>query len=167
MNTKLQKGIDYKYQIPSYAPFRVGDIVRICNARNLKRYAKSKEPYMNKLAVVIGYSTKSSSGPMTFAVRVIESNEEYLLYNYLLVKTGQRMHIPRFEVGDELINKSQKNEGKWVKITQQLADEQYEVEFFKDNAKCTVKERQLRLPSKEELIYKNLEQKLPELEGIF
>jgi len=167
MSTKLQKGIDYKYQVPSYAPFRVGDIVRICNARNLKRYAKSKEPYMDKLAVVIGYSTKSSSGPMTFAVRVKESGDEYLLYNYLMIKTGQRMHIPKFEIGDEVINKSSKNEGKWVKIIQQLKDEQYEVQFFKDNTKHVVKERQLRLPTQEELVYKNLEQKLPELEGIF
>ena len=122
---------------------------------------------MDKLAVVIGYSTKSSSGPMTFAVRLLESKDEYLLYNYLMVKTGQRMHIPKFELGDELINKSSKNEGKWVKIIQQLKDEQYEVEFFRDNTKHVVKERQLRFPTQEELVYKKIEQKLPELEGIF
>ena len=108
MSIKLQKNIEYKYKIPSYAPFRVGDVVKICNARNIKKYQNFKEPYMNKLAVVIGYSTKSGAGPMTFAVRVMETGDEYLLYQYLLAKTEQRIHVPKFEVGDEVILNSKK-----------------------------------------------------------
>jgi DNA-directed RNA polymerase subunit H (RpoH/RPB5) len=164
---KLIKGIDYKYQIPRYAPFRIGEVVRICNKNNIKKYANSKEPYMNQLGVVIGYSTKSGSGPMTFAVRVIETNEVYMLYNYLLMSTGHFQRIPKFEPNDEVINKTNKIDGKWVKIIKPLNDDNYEVEVFKDKSKQTIKERSLRLPTIEELQYKNLEQKLPELEGIF
>jgi hypothetical protein len=167
MAIKLQKNVEYKYKIPSYAPFRVGDIVRICNAKNIKKYQNSKEPYMNKLAVVIGYSTKSSSGPMTFAVRVIETGDEYLLYQYLLAKTEQRMHVPKFEIGDEVVLNSKKIEGKWVRIIKANQDATYDVIVLKDQKEYKVTERSLKFPTTEELAYKDLEQKLPELEGIF
>lgn len=168
MSVKLKKGIEYKYQIPSYAPFRVGEVVRICNARDLKKYRKSTEPYMDKLGVVIGYSVKSGAGPMTFAVRVIDTGDEFLLYQYLLVKTpNPRMFIPKFEEGDELINKSKKIDAKWVTVLSVKGEGMYEVKISKDNSVKTVDERQLRLPTTEELQYKSLEQKLPELEGIF
>jgi hypothetical protein len=169
MLKKLKKEIDYKYKIPSYAPLRVGDVVRICNAHGYKKYANSKEPYMNKLGVVIGYSTKSGGGPMTFAVRLGENGDEYLLYNYLLVKTGSRTFIPKFEEGDEVIVKSKKIDGKWAKVLEQDKSSEglYRVQIFKDNSVQTMNEKQLRFPTKEELVYKNLEQKLPELEGIF
>ena len=166
MATKLQKDIEYKYKIPSYAPLKVGDIVRISNTKNLKRYEKSKEPYMNKLAVVIGYSTKSGAGPMTFAIRVLETGDEYLLYVYLLAKTGQRTHIPKFEKGDEVISKSKKFEGKWVTVLD-AKDDAYQVRVSKDNSIQTVAETQLRNPTKEELQNKGLELRLPELEGLF
>jgi hypothetical protein len=168
MIKKLLKGINYIYTIPYYASFRVGDVVRICNVRNLKKYENSKEPYMNKLAVVIGYSTKSSGGPMTFAVRLVETGDEYLLYEYLLSKTGNtKMFIPKFEEGEEVINKSTKLDAKWVTVVKSKGDGIYDVRLSKDNSIQSVKEKQLRSPTEEELKYKGLEQKLPELEGIF
>jgi hypothetical protein len=167
MKAKLKKGIDYKYKIPSYAPFKVGEIVRIANVRNLKRYAKSKEPYMNKLAVVIGYSTKSGAGPMTFAVRVIETGEEYLLYNYLLITTNQRTYVPKFDEGDELINISKKIDGKWMTVIEVLPNEEYKVMSHTDDKQKIVPEKALRIPTAEELSNKNIEQRLPELIGLF
>lgn len=166
MARKLQKDIEYKYKIPYYAPLKVGDIVRISNTKNLKRYEKSKEPYMNKLAVVIGYSTKSGAGPMTFAVRMLETGDEYLLYVYLLAKTGQRTHIPKFEKGDEVISKSKKFDGKWVTILD-VKDDVYQIRVSKDDSVRSVPENQLRNPTKEELQNKSLELRLPELEGLF
>jgi len=168
MSKKLLKGINYKYEIPYYAPFRVGDVVRISNVRNLKKYKNSTEPYMNKLAVVIGYSTKSSAGPMTFALRLVETGDEYLLYQYLLSKTGNtKMFVPKFEEGDEAINKSTQIDAKWVTVIKAIGDGIYEVRLSKDDSIQTVKEKQLRYPTEEEVKYKGLEQKLPELEGIF
>lgn len=166
---KLRKEIDYKYKIPSYAPLRVGDVVRVCNARDLKKYKNSKEPYMDKLGVVIGYSTKSGAGPMTFAIRIIETGDEYLLYTYLLIKTGSRTFVPKFEEGDEVIIKSNKIEGKWGKILEldKVIEGSYKVLVSKDQSVQVIKERQLRFPTKEELVYKNIEQKLPEIEGLF
>lgn len=166
MAIKLKKDLEYKYKIPSYAPLRVGDVVRICNVRNMKKYEKSKEPYMNKLAVVIGYSTKSGGGPMTFAVRVMETGDEYLFYEYLLAKTGQHIHVPKFEKGDEVISKSKKFGGKWVTIVD-AKDDTYQVRVSKDGSTQTVTEPQLRNPTKEELQNKSLELRLPELEGLF
>jgi hypothetical protein len=165
MATKLQKGIEYKYKIPSYAPLRVGDVVRICNVRNIKKYQNSKEPYMNKLAVVIGYSTKSGGGPMTFAVRVMETGDEYLLYEYLLAKTDQYIWIPKFEEGDEVIINSNKVDGKWATVIS-AKDNAYEIRISKGGITQTVSERQLRYPKEEEMKYKELEQRIPELEGI-
>ena len=167
---KLKKGIDYKYKIPSYAPLHVGDVVRIGNARNLKKYEKSTEPYMSKLAVVIGYSTKSGGGPMTFAVRVLENGDEYLLYTYLLIKTGQSIWIPRFEEGDELINKSTKIDGQWVKVIgveSGINQNMYRVILSKDKSEHIFPEKHLRTPTEEELRYKSLITRLPELDGMF
>lgn len=164
---KLQKNVNYKYKIPSYANFRVGDIVRICNARQLKKYEKSKEPYMNQLAVVIGYSTKSGAGPMTFAVKVLETQDEYLLYEYLLLKTGQRMFVPKFDPGEIVVNRSKQVDAKWVKVIEAFPNETYKVSTSKDNVEYIVKERALRPPLPEELKYRELEHKLPELEGVF
>lgn len=168
MAKKLKKEIDYKYKIPSYAPLRVGDVVRVTPGQ-YKKYQKSKEPYMHKLGVVIGYSTKSSGGPMTFAVRLVETGDEYLLYTYLLVRTGSRSFVPKFEEGDDVVIKSKKIDGKWGKVLGQDDKEleAYRVQIFKDQSVHTFKERQLRFPTKDELVYKDLEQKLPELEGIF
>jgi len=167
MKAKLKKGIDYKYKIPSYAPFKVGEIVKITNTLGLKKYNKSKDPYMNKLAVVIGYSTKSGAGPMTFAVRIPETGEEYLLYNYLLSSTGQRTFIPKFDVNDELINTSKKIEGKWMKVKEVLPNGEYKVLSLSNNSDIIVPEKGLRLPTPEELENKTVEQRLPELIGLF
>ena len=167
MKIKLQKGVQYKSKVPYYASFRVGDVVRICNVKNLKKYQNSTEPYMNKLAVVVGYSTKSASGPMTFAVRLIESGDEYLLYQYLLKKTGQQIWIPVFEEGDELISKSKKIKGKWMTVTEVLPNQMYKVLSHEDNNEYTLSEKELRMPSQSDLTFKTVEQTLPELIGMF
>jgi hypothetical protein len=165
----LTKYVNYTSVIPHYASFKLGDIVEFGNI-GIKKY--QNDPRNGKLAIIIGYAKKTTGVTTQYAVRFIESKKEELVYDYLLDKTNETTYVPKFDVGEEVINKIRSIEGKWAKIINvDPANQKYTIEITsqgKDlHKQFDVNEKQLRFPTKKDLEYKNIHQKLPELEGIF
>ena len=94
-----------------------------------------------------------------------------IIYDYRLEKTGETVHVPKFDKGEQLKFKVKPYRGKWIEVVEP-----------KENQKCLIKiisqdedfekqfeteEKNLRHPKKDEMKFKSLTTKLPELEGIF
>lgn len=164
---KLVKNIDFKTKIPSYASLKRGAVVKIQRPDFIKKYQKAKDSFFDKTAVVIGYAIQKA-GKISYAVRVVETGDEYILYNYLLASTGQTVWLPIYEVGEDVVVKSSKIKGKWAKVLDVNKDTGvYTIVLNMDQRLYKVKEKDLKSPTEKDLNFKTLETEFPEIEGTF